>query len=55
MTAQDVSLLLGVLGGTCVMTSWIGRWTGDAARDVRLMFGMGAALLLAGAALRALW
>jgi hypothetical protein len=49
MTNDDVSLLLGLLGGTSVLASWIGRRTGDALRDVGLMLGAGACLLaLAG-------
>ena len=47
MTAQDFSLLLALLGATALMTSWIGRWTGDAPRDVRLMFATGSGLLAA--------
>jgi hypothetical protein len=45
MTAEDVSLVLAVLGGTSVFTSWVGRRTGDATRDSWLMFGVGACQL----------
>jgi hypothetical protein len=45
MTAQDVSLLLSVLGCTYLVSAWIGRVTGDAARDVRLALGTGSVLL----------
>ena len=54
MTVEDVSLLLAVLGGTSVFTSWVARRTGDAARDAWLMFGVGAGLL-AVAAVAWLW
>ena len=49
MTVEDISLLLAVIGGTGVTTSWIGRRTGDARRDVRLMAFIGAGLLAAAA------
>jgi hypothetical protein len=49
MTTDDASLLLAVLGGTSVLTSWVGRRTGDAARDAWLMFGVGACLLTVAA------
>ena len=45
MTLEDISLLLAVIGATGLVTSWIGRRTGDAPRDVRLMGSIGACLL----------
>ena len=47
MTPEDVSLLLAVLGGAIVMTSWLGHRKGDARRDVRLMASFGGFLLAA--------
>lgn len=47
MSQEDLSLLLAVLGGTWLLASWIGRRTGDAARDVWLMFGLGGGTLAA--------
>lgn len=49
MTIEDTSLLLAVIGGTSVLTSWFGRRTGGAARDAWLMFGVGACLLTVAA------
>ena len=51
MSAEDLSLLFVVLGGTSVLTSWVARRTGDAARDARLMFGVGAGMLALAAGL----
>lgn len=45
MNLDQVSLLLAALGGTFASLSWVGRRTGDASRDVWLMFGVGAGLL----------
>lgn len=41
MTMTDVSLLLAMLGGTCLLACWIARRTGDAARDAWLMGALG--------------
>jgi hypothetical protein len=49
MTIEDASLLLAVIGGTSVLSSWLGRRTGDAARDAWLMLGVGACLLTVAA------
>jgi hypothetical protein len=43
MSMQQVSLALGVLGATLFLASWIGRRTGDAARDTALMVAIGTA------------
>ncbi|HEX7892300.1 MAG TPA: hypothetical protein VF522_23320 [Ramlibacter sp.] len=50
MSAEDVALLLALLGGTSVATSWLGRRKGDAPRDVRLLSAFGSVLLSAAAA-----
>ena len=48
MSGQDIALLLGLLGGTCLATAWVGRRMGDAARDVRLTLVTGSFLLACG-------
>ena len=48
MTGQDLALLLALLGGVCLATAWVGRRTGDAARDVWLTLGTGGVLLACG-------
>jgi hypothetical protein len=48
MTSEDISLLLAVIGSTYLATAWIGRRTGDAARDVWLSLGTGSFLLACG-------
>jgi hypothetical protein len=54
MNQDDLSLLLAILGGTYMLTAMIGKVTGDAARDVRLMAATGISLVgLAGATLLA--
>jgi len=47
MSHEDVALLLAVVGGSTLLASWIGRRTGDARRDVRLMFAVGSGFLVA--------
>ena len=54
MTVEDVSLLLAALGGTSVLSSWVGRRTGDARRDGWLMLAIGAGLLAAAAGIYSL-
>ena len=44
MNQEDVALLLAIMGATYLLTAVIGRLTGDASRDVRLMAGLGAGL-----------
>jgi hypothetical protein len=44
MNQDDIALLLAILGGTYLLTALIGKVTGDAARDVRLMAGVGITL-----------
>ncbi len=44
MTQNDIALLLAILAGTYTLTALIGKLTGDAPRDVRLMGGVGAFL-----------
>jgi hypothetical protein len=48
MTQEDVAVLLAVLGGTVLVSAWIGRRSGDAARDVWFTLGTGGALLASG-------
>jgi hypothetical protein len=48
MTQEHVSILLCVLGCTYLASAWIGRRTGDAARDVRLTLGTGSLLVALG-------
>jgi hypothetical protein len=47
MSQEDLAAVLGVIGATFVLAAWIGRRTGDAARDVWLMFAAGGGLLAA--------
>jgi len=49
MTLEDVSVLLALLGGGILLSSWLGRRGGDAPRDARLMASIGAGLLAAAA------
>jgi hypothetical protein len=44
MNQDDLSLLLAILGATYMLTAIIGKVTGDAARDVRLMAATGTSL-----------
>lgn len=44
MTQDDVAWLLAIMSGTYFLTALIGRLTGDAARDVRLVAGLGVTL-----------
>ena len=46
---KSSSIELAVIGGTSVLSSWLGRRTGDAARDAWLMLGVGACLLTVAA------
>jgi hypothetical protein len=45
MSVQDVALILGMLGSLTVVLSWVGHRTGDAARDVKLMLGIGVGMV----------
>ena len=45
MSMQDVAVMLGILGGIAVVLSWVGHRTGDSARDVKLMLGIGMGML----------
>ena len=47
MNQVDVSVLLAVVGATALLAAWVGRRTGDAARDVWLMFGVGGGAIAA--------
>ena len=47
MNQVDVSVLLAVVGAATLLDAWIGRKTGDAARDVWLMFGVGGGAIAA--------
>ena len=47
MNQFDIALLVGILGGTLLLASWIARKTGDPPRDVWLMFGLGSGTLVA--------
>ena len=51
MTLDDVALLFAVLGSVCVLAAWLGRRSGDAARDASLMALLGAGKLALSAAL----
>ena len=44
MDQHNLALLLAILGGTYMLTAWIGMRTGDAARDVRLIAAIGMGL-----------
>ncbi len=46
MSVQDVCLMVGILGGTALLSSWLGHRTGDSARDVTLMLCIGTCLLI---------
>jgi hypothetical protein len=48
MTQEHVAILLCALGGTYLLTAWIGRMTGDARRDVRLALGTAGVLIASG-------
>jgi hypothetical protein len=44
MTETDLAILLATMALTFLLAAWLGRRSGDAPRDVRLMTGMGGVL-----------